>query len=327
MYKTVSSLKISVFITSYNQKEYLVEAIDSVLAQTLTPFEIIIVDDCSSDGSQDVIETYRRQYPDLIRPFYHAKNLGIPKNKSFALAQVRGDLVTYLDGDDRFLPEKLAQELETYQAHPDTPIVYSNIYHITEAGERLWLWHQGEAALPTGQVFIQVFARQFPKNALFRNELVGYACLKAVGFYDPAFAMYHDWELRLRLTKRYKVAYCPLPLAEYRVHAGGISRSKAVRHLDEFIRIYQKHRDALSDLPAAERQYVEQRLKIRYLAHYSWLAVWDSLEQGNYRQAGIYLQQALTYGPISINWPLLIRTFMSDRLYRGLRNVYRSLKS
>ena len=100
-------MKISVFITSFNQKDYLSQAIDSVLNQTLQPFEIIIADDCSTDGSQALIKKYTNRYPHLIRPFCHSKNMGIPKNKSFAMHQAQGDFVTYLDGDDRFLPKSL----------------------------------------------------------------------------------------------------------------------------------------------------------------------------------------------------------------------------
>ncbi len=99
--------KISVFITSYNQKKFLVEAIESVLSQTLKPVELIIVDDRSTDGSQEVIGEYARRYPDLIRPYYQEMNVGIAANKAFAQQHVNGDWLTYLNGDDRFLPQKL----------------------------------------------------------------------------------------------------------------------------------------------------------------------------------------------------------------------------
>lgn len=109
--------RISVLITSYNQKTFLTEAIESVLSQTLQPFEIIIVDDCSTDGSQKIIENYTRNHPDIIKAYYHKQNLGIGKNRAFAQMQAKGDWLTYLDGDDRFLPEKLEMEFKTLQQH------------------------------------------------------------------------------------------------------------------------------------------------------------------------------------------------------------------
>ena len=149
--------RISVFITSYNQKAYLIEAIDSVLNQTLKPFEIIIVDDCSNDGSQELIATYAKKFPDLIKPFFHENNLGIPRNKSFALAQVRGDLVTYLDGDDRFLPDKLEKEINCLKKNPDAKIIFSNVYITDSDGQRKGTWIENNNLPPTGYVFLQVF--------------------------------------------------------------------------------------------------------------------------------------------------------------------------
>jgi len=285
-------MKVSVFITSYNQRDYLVEAIESVLNQTLQPFEIIIVDDCSTDGSQEVIGKYAQTYPDLIRPFCHEQNIGIPRNKSFALEQVRGDLVTYVDGDDRFLPSKLEMELETLLNHPEAQIVYSNVYHINPEGRRSHLWYDGDSSPPTGYVFREAFARTFPRGSLFRNELVYYRCLKETGFYDPEFAMYHDWELRIRLTKRFKVAYRPMPLAEYRFHLGGISRSNASRHLDEMKRVYVKNRPLLGDLPETDRVMIKKSLSTKF-AQLGLRAAREEIEKGNIKCALQYWLESL----------------------------------
>ena len=107
---------ISVYITSYNQREFLAEAIDSVLAQTLPPHQIIVVDDCSTDGSQDIIADYARAHRGLFSPIYHRDNTGVAQVRADALAAVTGDLVTYVDGDDRYLPTKLEQEAAALKA-------------------------------------------------------------------------------------------------------------------------------------------------------------------------------------------------------------------
>lgn len=311
------SMKISVFITSYNQRDYLVEAIESVLNQTLRPFEIIIVDDCSTDGSQEVIEKYAQTYPDLIRPFYHEQNTGIPRNKSFALEQVRGDLVTYVDGDDRFLPSKLEMELETLMNHPEARIVYSNVYHINPEGRRSHLWYNGDTSPPTGYVFREAFARAFPRGSLFRNELVYYQCLKETGFYDPKFAMYHDWELRIRLTKRFKVVYCPMPLAEYRFHPGGISRSNASRHLDEMRRVYVKNQPLLEDLPETDRVMIERSLSTTF-AQFGLQAAREEIKKGNIKHALKYWLESWRYNPKDFDLRLLAEIIHPHRAYTRL---------
>ena len=131
-----STPTISVCIISYNQKQYLAEAIESVLHQTLPPYEIIIVDDYPQDGSQDIIKDYAQKHEKIIRAFYNTRNLGVVRTRAIALEKVKGDLVTYLDGDDRFLPRKLEWETETYLKNPHASIVYSNIYYIDNKGER-----------------------------------------------------------------------------------------------------------------------------------------------------------------------------------------------
>jgi glycosyltransferase involved in cell wall biosynthesis len=320
------SMKISVFITSYNQRDYLVEAIESVLNQTLRPFEVIVVDDCSTDGSQSVIEKYVRRYPDLIRPFYHEKNLGIPRNKSFALGQVRGDLVTYVDGDDRFLPRKLEMEFETLLNHPDAQIVYSNVYHINPHGRRSHLWCDGDTAPATGYVFREAFARAFPRGSLFRNELVYYECLKETGFYDPEFAMYHDWELRIRLTKQFRVAYCSTPLSEYRFHPGGISRSDTSRHLDEMKRVYAKHRSLLEDLPESDRTFIEKGLSAR-LAQFSLQAAREEIKKGYIKRALKYCLESWRHNPKGFDLRLVAEILLPQQVNTRLRVVYRGLRN
>lgn len=325
MREVESPLRISVYITSYNQKPYLIEAIESVLNQTLRPFEIIIVDDCSTDGSQKAIERYAQAHPGLIRPFYHEQNLGIPRNRRFALEQVRGDLVTYLDGDDRFLPRKLEMELETFVNHPEAQIVYSNVYYIDADGQRTGVWADGSIPLPSGDVFREAFSRSFPRGSLFRNELTDYQGLKKIGFYDVSFPIYEDWELKIRLTKRFKIAYCPEPLVEYRQHSEGISRTPASVHFSVMRKICKKNRPLLDDLPEADRVMVEKRLSGKF-AQLARRAAWEEIEKGNRGLALRYWLESLEYNPKSLDSRWLARSLLPARLYSGLRAVYRGFR-
>src|SRR5207237_7102387 len=100
--------QISLIITSYNQQEYLREAIESAIDQTLAAFEIIVADDHSTkDGSIETIREYAARYPGLVRGLFQEENVGIPKNRNSALRMVKGDHVAILDGDDRLLPRSI----------------------------------------------------------------------------------------------------------------------------------------------------------------------------------------------------------------------------
>ena len=256
--------RISVVITSYNQKEYLIEAVESVLNQTVYPFEILIGDDCSTDGSREIIEEYAHRHLGLIRPFYHKQNLGRAGNRNFAIERLRGNLVTVLDGDDRFLPKKLQMELEALREHPEASIVYSNVYYIDQDGQRIGLRAGKDTTQPSGYIFHDVFGRSFPHDGTIRNELIAYPCLLQVGLYDGRFAFFEDWDLRIRLTRRFRVAYCHEPLIEYRRHPGSLStKTTASVYLTDMKDVYSKNRHLLDDLPRSERVIIKKRLSTK----------------------------------------------------------------
>ncbi len=241
-------MKISIFITSYNQRDYLREAIDSVLQQTLMPHEIIVVDDCSSDESQDLISDYHRQFPDLFVPIFHSNNQGVSTARRSALNRVSGDYVSYLDGDDRYRSTKLEKEAEILQKQSDAKLVFSNNCTISTDGTRvLRRWIDDESP-PTGNVFWQTFARAFPKRSLFRMELVEYNAWKQCGFHTKELAIYEDYDMRIRLTRSNKVAYCDEILSEIRSHDQGLSKSTRRVHFRSLDRIYKRNNWMLEDL-------------------------------------------------------------------------------
>jgi glycosyltransferase involved in cell wall biosynthesis len=252
-------MRISVYIPSYNQRQFLVEAIESVLSQTLRPHQVILIDDCSSDGSQALIAEYAKQYPRLITAIYHDRNQGIGRTRVDALEAVQGDYVTYVDGDDRFLPSKLEKEANALRADPNAQIAFSNYYQINAQGSRLRLWADGRRP-PTGSVFPEVLLRRFPRGSLFRSELVRCEAIREVGSYDPEFDLYEDWELRIRLTKRFRTTYVDEPLSEYRRHGAGLSDARLAEHIAAWDRIARKSRGLLDDLDCSEREKMEAEL-------------------------------------------------------------------
>lgn len=283
---------ISVFITSYNQKEYLTEAIESVLCQTLMPSEILICDDASTDGSRELIMDYAHSHPSLIRPFLHEKNLGIARNKAFAQRQARGDFVTYLDGDDIFLPGKLETESAVLRDHPEVKIVYSNFYFIDREGRKTRLWADGVTP-PSGYVFPEVFARDFPHNTLFRNELLSRSCLEEVGYYDEGRITHEDWDLKIRLTSRFRVAYCPTPLIGYRMHGGGISRAAGgALLLGQMKEVYLKNRGILTAVSPQLRKGIEDKL-FPLFARRAGAVISEDVKGGNLANARRHYRELL----------------------------------
>lgn len=251
-----SQPRISVFITSYNQKTYLREAIDSVLVQTLSPYEIIVVDDSSTDGSQDLIQGYAKRYPDLIKTIFHQTNTGVTQSRIDALEAVTGDYVTYVDGDDRFLPTKLEKEYAALCQNRRARIAFSNNHYITPDGHFIRAWIEDDPP-PEGHVFMQTFGRMYPRRSLYRMELVDYQAWKSIGFHDPQLTLYEDFDMRIRMTKHLPTVYCDEPLAVIRDHGKGLSNSAPKNHYKALDYILRKNRHLLLDLKPADRRAAE----------------------------------------------------------------------
>lgn len=251
---------ISVIITSYNQRNYLKQAIESVLNQTIKPYEILILDDCSSDASQDLIKKYASCYPDLIKYHFHKQNVGISNNKNYGLNNIKGNIVTFLDGDDRFLYNKLEHEINTLKQNPHADIVFSNFRYVDTEGKYIDKWIKNTLKIPTGFIFNDVLARNFPESTLFRNELVKVTCFNSSDLFDPSLTMYEDWDMKIRLSRHHYIAFCNKILSEYRLHPMGISRNLSNIHIDHINRIYKKNIILLDSSTNNETRFITNQI-------------------------------------------------------------------
>jgi len=257
--------KISVDMGCYNFAKYIAEAIESVLAQTLQPYEIIISDDCSDDNSWEIIQKYQKQYPDFIRAFQTSKNIGMKQCGILRKDQVKGELLSSIDGDDRWLPQKLEFEWEALKKYPEAKLAYSNVFIINELGEKIGVWYDGNGECPpSGDVFIKTFAKRFFKTNrnVFRNQLMYYDVLKEIGYKDLDDNLIHtDWDKKIRLTAKYKVAYSGHALVEYRNHDKGIHRTKANDLFKSANYVVRKNMHLLKTRPKNEIVYVKRNIR------------------------------------------------------------------
>lgn len=135
-----STPRVSVVLCFYNEVRFIDEAIQSVLAQTLTSWELILVDDGSSDGSVTISKQYANQYPDQIFYIDHAenKNCGLSASRNWGIAHSRGEYIALLDADDVWMKDKLALQVEIMENNPQATVlleasVYWNSWNKQEA--------------------------------------------------------------------------------------------------------------------------------------------------------------------------------------------------
>lgn len=296
------------------------EALESVLNQTLTPAQIIVVDDASEDGSQTLIREYARRYPDLIDCIFHRQNKGVTQTRIDALKAVKSDYVTYVDGDDRFLPTKLEVEAAALRNDSEASIAFSDSYYINPDGGRKGRWAEGKTP-PDGQVFSQTYARDFPRRRLFRMELVDYEEWVKVGFHDPSLSLYEDYDMRIRLSKRLRTVYCDQPLSEIRQDNGGLSSRHSAQHLSALEYVYEKNHHLLDDLGPCEKNYVEKTVR-PWLAKRALKAAWDQLESSDEGAAAItFFLKALQYDRNVVRVPILNYTSPRELVTRIVSGV------
>ena len=135
------SMKLSVFVVTYNQEEFIKRALDSVLMQKVSfNYEIIIGEDCSTDSTPQICDEYAAKYP-FIRVYHHKQNKGLVKNWEFVFNHCRGEYVAMLEGDDFWLSKnKLQKQVEWLDEHPDFVITSTNVRVISKCTEGVLQW-------------------------------------------------------------------------------------------------------------------------------------------------------------------------------------------
>ncbi len=207
---------VSVVIATYNYGRFLAGAIDSVLSQTFQDFEIIIVDDGSTDGTGDVVQAY---LGDPRIQYVVTEHLGQPRAKNAAIRRARGKYVAFLDADDLWLPAKLQGQLAVFARGGDNlAVVYCPAHWMDELGRRLK--KVGRPPL-RGDVLGPLFYRPF---ICFSTSMVRRDVLEDVGLFDESLPLAIDYDLWLKIGLRYHFDYADEPLAAYRTGHMNLSR-------------------------------------------------------------------------------------------------------
>lgn len=135
--KFATSPKVSVCVTTYNQSKYIGQCLQSIVEQeTSFIYEVIVSDDCSTDGARQILIEYQKKYPDLIRCIFQEKNLGAAMNYKHAHLAAEGEFVAHLDGDDVMCPGKLQKQVSVLEANPSCVMVTHDMHLLDGEGRR-----------------------------------------------------------------------------------------------------------------------------------------------------------------------------------------------
>jgi glycosyltransferase involved in cell wall biosynthesis len=282
--------RVSIIITSYNQEEYLREAIGSVISQTRKPDQIIVADDHSTkDNSVETIERYAGQHPGWIQPLFQKENVGIPQNRNRALRLVTGDYVAILDGDDRFLPNNIENQLAALAENPEAGCSYSNRYSIDERGARTGI--RDSRPMPSGDILFHVACG---RSGIVRSMLGRFDLIEAAGFLDERFPLHDGFILSLRLARLTRFVYMPEPLVEKREHRGGVSKALLNK---QRVQYYEDVFSEVSKVTSYLPQWQRRRIKKLWLRRLLDARVMAEVEAGRTSRAWLEIARGFARDP------------------------------
>ena len=209
--------RVSVIVPCFNHSQFLVESVEGILRQSYRDLELIIIDDCSSDKSWEIISSLASCDP-RIRPIRHERNQGVSSSRNDGLRAAIGAFIGFCDADDVWEDEKLKFQVDLLESNPDYDIAYCDSVIIDQNGSPT---RQRFSDLfpppkpPSGWLFAELVERNFinTQSVIARKE-----CLHRTGHFDEDLKVLEDWWYWIRLSRHHRFLYSQEPLAKYRMH-------------------------------------------------------------------------------------------------------------
>lgn len=205
---------VSIIMPSYNSEKYLPQTIESVLAQSYKNFELLIVDDCSTDNSVSVIKEYQEK-DSRIRLFHNEQNQGCAYSRNLALREAKGDWIAFLDSDDLWLPEKLTKQLN-FMVQNQYDFTYTNYNRIDEDNTDLKEIISGPKVVTKRKIFRYCYIGCL--TAIYKADSVGLIQVE-----EKIGNGRNDYALWLKVGKICKCYLLPEVLSTYRLRRKSLS--------------------------------------------------------------------------------------------------------
>lgn len=295
-----NNILVSIIMSVYNDEKYLNEALDSIFAQTIQNFELIIIDDCSTDDTVKIIESYHDK---RIRLMVNDKNEGLTKNLNKALKYVRGKYIARMDGDDRSRPQRFEKQIEFLEENPDLMLISCRTHMFGE--EDLISDIQGTPKqLQTMMLIRPVLAHP---GFMMRRELI-----EVHGFqYDETYRSAQDYNFAVRVAREFSIGITKDVLLDYRVHKKQVSSMHSNEQLNNAARVRDMQLNWLGiHFNRNQREVLEKWAReIRHASISDYMAAYQLIDfyVGRNLQEGIYPEKELKEELIKLLFQWIIR--------------------
>lgn len=285
--KKMSKL-VSIVLPVYNGEKYLRESIDSVLAQTYQNWELLVIDDCSSDHTAEIVASYLN-HDKRIKYYKNEYNLRLPKNLNKGFSYAIGDYLTWTSDDNRYLPTAIQRMVEELDKDNDIQFVFASCRIIDEKGKEIEFFTVNSNS-PKLIVGINSVGACF----LYTRKVY-----KAIGDYDSNYELVEDFDYWQRVYSRFKMMGISEILYQYRIHSGALTSTMKTELFNENLEIM-----LIKNRPLFEKINIEQK-------YYYFYALSNSREKRNlpnkYKKRKDYYR---------------VLFFLFYRIPRKIKNIY-----
>ncbi len=239
------NVQVDVILPVHDGERWLVEAIESVLAQTWLEWRLTVVDDASPDRSAEIAEAFARADPQRIGVLRLGHSLRPAGARMEAIARTRGDVIAFLDQDDRWLPEKLERQVALFEGDPRLGAVHTDCEIIDARGTVRRGAADAEnarrAAVTWGRDGYKLATELFRRNMIrLGSAAVRRSAFEASGGFDVSLFGGEDWEFWVRFAERFAIAHLPESLLQRRLHASNTTRTQATSRSQGRLRALEK---------------------------------------------------------------------------------------
>lgn len=298
---------VSVCIASYNHARFLPEMLDSVLAQTIKDFEVVVVDDGSTDSSLDILNGYAKQFPQVkVLTHPNKANKGISITTNFAINNARGKYIAFIGSDDIWCSNNLEVLVKILEDNPSLGFCYGKVYEIDVNGNYLADPESGwDITNKKSPILAEIETNSIPAISI----LVKKECFDRVGLMDEN-VVYGDWELWIRLLAHYDAAFVDKCLGKHRHHEQntsiGILPEKQFRHTLSVLDALKSKRKEIGG------KLTESMINVGYKRLYKTYAIYLvdmfllSIKKGNFTEGLSYISKAFRFSPLTVLSPGLL---------------------
>lgn len=293
---------VSVVIPTYNRGHVVSRAVGSVLTQSHRNFELIVVDDASTDNTEDVIASIGDS---RIKYIKHEKNRGVSAARNTGIEAATGEFLALHDDDDIWLPDKLEKQLDCIRnKSADADVVYTRACRLE--GARKTYIPSGNIRLLEGNIYHSLLWKNY---IAMPSVLIKRHCIKKVGLFNVKLIVTQDWDFLLRLSRHYRFKYVEEPLVIVH-HTPGSLLSRKTSLANEVATIMENNLAAISG---------DRKLLARYLAYRGHLMCLT----GQIQQGREYILQAVKVLPSNVSYLFgFLATYGGDKIYENLSRIY-----